>query len=138
MLLVRDRMSTPVLSVGLDQDYMNALTMMQERRLHHLPVVDAQGHLVGILGERDLLLAASRNMMSHIEVSEVMHRNVITATTTMTLAEAATLMVRHAIGGLPVVDEEQNIVGIITETDIFKAFVELLEAGESISPPRPA
>lgn len=138
MLTVRDRMSTPALIVAPDSDYQIALNVMQEHRLHHLPVVDAEGHLVGILAERDLLLAASHYLQTHVEVSEVMHRKVITVSPDTTLAEAATLMVRNAIGGLPVMDADQQVIGIITETDIFKAFVAVLEAGESITPPKPA
>jgi acetoin utilization protein AcuB len=98
---------------------------MQDNALHHLPVLDTGGTLVGILAERDLLLAATRFLQSAIEVGEVMHRNVVTAAPDMPITDAATLMVRHKIGGLPVVDGDRELVGIITETDILKAFVDV-------------
>jgi acetoin utilization protein AcuB len=58
-----------------------------------------------------------------------MHRNVTTATLDMPIAEAATLMVDNRIGGLPVIDKDEHVVGVITETDIFRAFVERERAG---------
>ena len=123
-MLVRDRMSAHPVTIGDDADYKVALKLMEEHRLHHVPVLDAHRKLVGIVAERDLLLAATRHLQSAIEVAEVMHASVTTATLDMPIAEAATLMVDNRIGGLPVVDENAYVVGVITETDIFRAFVE--------------
>jgi acetoin utilization protein AcuB len=123
-MLVRDRMSSRPVTIRSDADYKMALHLMQEHSLHHVPVLDAGRRLVGIVAERDLLLAATRHLQSAIEVAEVMHRQVTTATPDMPIAEAATLMVDNRIGGLPVVDADEHVVGVITETDIFRAFVE--------------
>jgi len=123
-MLVRDRMSAHPVTIGHDADYKVALKLMEQHRLHHVPVLDARRKLVGIVAERDLLLAATRHLQSAIEVAEVMHPNVTTATLDMPIAEAATLMADNRIGGLPVVDENECVVGVITETDIFRAFVE--------------
>jgi acetoin utilization protein AcuB len=123
-MLVRDRMSINPVTIRSDADYKLALKMMEEHALHHVPVLDARGKLVGIVAERDLLLAATRHMQSAIEVGEVMHRDVTTATLDMPIGEAATLMADNRIGGLPVVDENGRVIGVITETDIFRAFVE--------------
>ena len=123
-MLVRDRMSTHPVTIRSDADYKAALTLMQEHALHHVPVLDAARKLVGIVAERDLLLAATRYLQSAIEVGDVMHKNVTTASPDMPIAEAATLMVEYRIGGLPVVDGDENVIGVITETDIFRAFVE--------------
>ncbi len=123
-MLVRDRMSTHPVTVRSDADYKSALALMQEHALHHVPVLDAGSKLVGIVAERDLLLTATRHLQSAIEVGDVMHRNVMTARPDMPMAEAATLMVEHRIGGLPVVDGNERVIGVITETDIFRAFVE--------------
>ena len=122
-MLVRDHMSTPVVTVRPDADYKVALKLMQDNALHHLPVVDAGGNLVGIAAERDLLLAAARYLQSAVDVADVMHRGVVTATPDMSVAQAASLMVGRRIGGLPVVDSTKQVVGIITETDLFKALV---------------
>jgi acetoin utilization protein AcuB len=133
-MLVRDRMSTHPVTIRSDADYKAALMLMQEHTLHHVPVLNAARKLVGIVAERDLLLAATRHLQSAIEVADVMHRNVMTASPEMPIAEAATLMVDHRIGGLPVVDRDDQVVGVITETDIFRAFVERERKGTSGTP----
>ena len=130
---VNDYMSRPAFTLRSDADYKEGLLLMQEHRLHHVPVLDASDKLTGIVAERDLLLAAIRYLQSSIEVGEVMHRDVVTATTDMPLTEAAALMRSRSIGGLPVVDGNGRVVGVITESDIFKAFVELLQQGKIIA-----
>jgi len=124
-MLVRDRMSSPVETLGPDTNYHTALRQMQDHGVHHLPVVDADGQLIGIVAERDLLLAASHYLQTAIEVGEVMHKGVLTVTPETPIAEAASIMVKNKIGGLPVMDANKHVIGIITETDIFKAFVEM-------------
>ena len=123
-MLVREHMSTPAVTIQTSTDYMTALRLMQENALHHLPVVDAAGEVVGIAAERDLLLAATRYLQARVEVGEVMHRGVVTARPDMPVAEAADLMVSNRIGGLPVLDEDRRLLGIITESDVFRALVE--------------
>jgi acetoin utilization protein AcuB len=65
-----------------------------------------------------------------LKVSDIMTHNVLTINQNMPIEDAASLMVNHKIGGLPVVDDAGVIVGVITETDIFKAFVEMLGGGQ--------
>jgi acetoin utilization protein AcuB len=124
-MLVRDRMNARPVTIRSDADYKAVLKLMEEHQLHHVPVLDEDRKLVGIVAERDLLIAATRHLQSAVEVGEVMHRGVVTATPAMSIGEAAVLMVDHRIGGLPVVDDRQGVVGVITETDIFHAFVEM-------------
>ena len=120
---VREHMSTPAVTVRPDMDYQAVLKLMQDNELRHLPVVDAGGALVGIAAERDLLIAATRFLQSHVEVGEVMHRGVVTTTPDTSIAKAADLMVSHHIGGLPVVDASGKVLGIITESDVIRALV---------------
>lgn len=124
-MLVRDRMSVPPETVGPNADYKKALGMMQAHALHHLPVVDTRGNLVGIVAERDLLIAANHYLGSAVEISEVMHKGAVTVTPRDSITDAAVLMAQHKIGGLPVVDNGK-VVGVITETDIFRAFVDMI------------
>lgn len=133
-MLVKDRMSRHPVTIRTDADYKLALKLMQDHAMHHVPVLDAGGKLAGVLAERDLLLAAMHYLQSAIEVSEIMHRKVVTATADMLISDAAMLMVNNEIGGLPVVDADQKVIGIITETDIFRAFVELLSQNKAIEP----
>ena len=130
-MLVRNHMSTPAVTVRPDADYKVALKLMQDNALHHLPVVDAGGNLVGIAAERDLLLAAARFLQSEVEVAEIMHRGVVTATPDMSVSDAAALMVGKRIGGLPVLDPGKQVIGIITETDLFKALVTSLDQAKA-------
>ena len=123
---VRARMSAPPITVQADSSYQRALRLMDEHRLHHLPVVNGTGLLVGIVTERDLLLAAAHYGTADIEVAEIMHKGALTASPAMTIAQAAQLMLQKRIGGLPVVDAQQQVIGVITETDLLKAFVEML------------
>lgn len=123
-MLVRARMSRPAVTIRQDATLYEALALMQEKRLRRLPVLDASGALAGIIVERDLLLAATRFANSHVELADIMTHNVITATPDMTLKQVANMMLELKIGGLPVV-ENGELVGIVTESDIFKRFVEL-------------
>ena len=123
-MLVRERMSVPVVTVPRDTDYEQALKLMQEKRLRRLPVVDRERRLVGIVAERDLLLAATRYPRAGVDVGEFMATKVVSATPGMSLGEAARLMLEHRVGGLPVL-EGGALVGIITESDIFRRFVEM-------------
>jgi acetoin utilization protein AcuB len=116
-------MSAHPVTVRNDADYKVALRLMQEHALHHVPVLDERDSLVGIVAERDLLLAATHHMQSAVDVGDVMHRGVVTTTPDAPVGVAAALMVDYRIGGLPVLDEARRVVGVITETDIFRAFV---------------
>jgi acetoin utilization protein AcuB len=100
--------------------------LLQERAFRRLPVTDVAGRIVGVVTERDLLLGVSHYLTSPIEIELIMARPAVTTTPDTPLAEAAMLMVSNKIGGLPVVDTDQCVVGIITESDIFRAFVDRL------------
>jgi CBS domain-containing protein len=127
-MLVRDLMSMPAVTIRSNEDYKAALTLMQERSLHHLPVMDLDGELSGIATERDLLIAATHYLQSPVEVGDVMHRGVIAVTPETSAARAANLMVGQRIGSLPVVNGAGQVVGIVTETDILKAFAATAQA----------
>jgi acetoin utilization protein AcuB len=105
-------------------------------------VVGEEGKLVGIVSERDLLHAAPSPatslsiweltyLLSKIEVREIMTEDVIITTPDTPIEDAAHLMAANKIGGLPVVDEHNCVVGVITETDIFKTFVEMFAGRRS-------
>lgn len=128
-MLVRDYMSASPITIGLDEDYDAAFEIMERKDLHHLPVVNSDGQVVGILTRRDLQLAARYFHEMPAEVSEVMHAPVVTIAPDANLSTAADLMTEDRIGGLPVVDG-RHLVGMITETDLFRALKNLLTAQE--------
>ncbi len=140
-MLVRDRMSKPAVTVTPNTTFQEALALMKERDFRRLPVVNDHGKLVGIVAERDLLHAAPSPATSlsvwevnyllwKLHVKDVMTDEVISASPDLPIEDAAQLMVSKKIGGLPVVDAHGAVVGVITETDIFRAFTELLSGGE--------
>jgi len=139
-MLVKERMSLPVITIHPEMPIMEALNLMKKEKIRRLPVVNQRGHLVGIVSDKDLLHASPSNatslsvweisyLVSKIDVEQVMTQNVITITEDTPLEDAARIMVDNKIGGLPVV-EDDIVVGIITETDLFKIFLELLGARE--------
>ncbi|MEZ4557501.1 MAG: CBS and ACT domain-containing protein [Caldilineaceae bacterium] len=141
-MLVRDRMTSPAITITADTPFQEAVKLMREKGFRRLPVVNKDGRMVGIVSERDLLHAAPSPASSlsiwemnyllwKLKIDELMTKNVLTVTPDMPVEEAARLMVAHKIGGLPVVDEAKHVVGVITETDIFKAFVDMLGGGDS-------
>jgi acetoin utilization protein AcuB len=123
-MLVVERMSRPVTTVAGETTVREGLDIIQEHGLRHLPVLTAAGALVGIVSEKDLLRANPDEL-----VREIMTRDVITATEYTALEEAARIMSDHKISSLPVM-RDGKLVGIITETDLFQIFLELLAARE--------
>jgi CBS domain-containing protein len=124
-MLVHDHMTARPITLRPDTDFKSALQLMQKHAIHHLPVLDTCDRLVGIVAERDLMFAALRFMGSPVDVDKVMHRDVVTVAPDMSVADAASLMLSHSIGGLPVVDVSGNVIGVITESDVFRAFVRM-------------
>jgi acetoin utilization protein AcuB len=119
---------------------MEAHELMLEERIRRLPVINRWNRLIGIVSEKDLLHAKPSDatsldvwevhyLLSKITVTEVMTRDVITITEDTPIEEAARIMADNKIGGLPVL-RDGNLVGIITETDLFLVFLELLGARE--------
>jgi acetoin utilization protein AcuB len=139
-MLVGERMSKPVITITMDMPIPDALALMKKERIRRAPVVK-DGKLVGIVSDKDLLNASPspvttlsiwemNYLLSKITVSEVMTRNVMTVTEDTPIESAARIMADNKIGGLPVM-RSGHVVGIITETDLFKLFLELLGARES-------
>ena len=126
---VKKHMSAPAITVRVDSDYRTAFDVMRERGVHHLPVVNANGQLVGIVAQRDMLIGATRHQNAPVEMSEVMRRPVISTKADLQVVEAARLMMTQKIGCLPVVDAEMKVLGVITESDLFEVFVRMLSSG---------
>jgi acetoin utilization protein AcuB len=135
-MLVRDRMTANPTTVRPGSDPMAAQTLLRYAKFGRLPVVDENGQLVGIVTASDLELffstAPSPGVVKRqFRVDQVMTTPVVTVSPDYPLEEAAQLMLKHNISGLPVV-EEGRLVGIITKSDIFAQLVEAL-GGETSS-----
>lgn len=134
-MLVCDYMTSPPITIHADMPFQDALKRMREQEIRRLPVVDQRGWLVGIVSERDLLYASPSPatsldvwemtyLLSKVSVAEVMTKELSVVHPNAPLSRAARLLLENKIGGLPVVDDQNQIVGVLTETDIFKAFVD--------------
>jgi acetoin utilization protein AcuB len=131
--------ANPVI-VHPDTSFEDALQLLREKKIRRLPVVDKQGNLVGIVVEKDLLYASPspatslsvfevHYLLSKLQVKDVMTKRVIAVGEDCPLEEAARIMVDHKIGSLPILRDRQ-VVGIITETDIFRTMAEALGGRE--------
>lgn len=138
-MLVGERMSHPIISIAPDMPVHDALDMFKRERIRRAPVVK-EGKLIGIVSDKDLLNASPspasslsiwemNYLLSKITVSEVMTKNVRTVNEDTPIEEAARIMADNKIGGLPVL-RDGHVVGIITETDLFKIFLEFMGARE--------
>ena len=124
---VSQYMSRPVLTIAPQIEFHRAFDLMHSRRIHHLPVVDGD-RVVGIVAERDLLLAAANFGSAEVPVGEIMRGAPVCVSENAELKQAARLLVVNHIGSLPVLNSRKDLVGIITETDIFKIAAGILHA----------
>jgi len=141
-MLVKDRMTHNPVVIARDASHSEALRILREARFRYLPVVDGRGKLVGIVTEADLLHAAPSSatslsiyemnyLLANLKVEEVMSSPPITVAEDTPLEGAAQVMIERDIGFLPVMRGDE-LVGVITETDIFKTFVEILGSGDAV------
>jgi acetoin utilization protein AcuB len=132
---VEKRMKATPITVSPEDSFRHAMTLIRQRGIRHLPVVEG-GRLVGIVTDRDLRQASPspatsleihelHYLLQRITVREIMTTKVHTVTPATPIEEAARLMLQHKIGGLPVL-QDGMLVGILTETDILRAFVDLM------------
>ena len=137
-MLVGERMSKPVITVRPETSMPEALDMMHKEHIRRLPVVNPRGELVGIVTEADLLKASPSEatslsiyevtyLLGKLTIDRIMTKKVITVTEDTPLEEAARIMADNHFSGLPVM-RGKALVGMITETTLFRIFLELLGA----------
>lgn len=137
-MLVRKWMSKNPIVIEESASLSDAINLLKEKKIRRLPVLK-KDRLVGIISDRDLKEAAPSKvtsldiwelhyLMSKIKVKAVMTKNPITVTPDTTLERAAILMFDNKIGGLPVVNKEGILAGILTEQDVFKALINITGA----------
>lgn len=135
-MIVSKRMTPNPTTITSAMSIVDALQIMRSNKFRRLPVVD-NGKLVGIVTDRDLRdVSASpatslsvfelNYLLAKMQVKDIMAKNVLTIVMEATVEEAALVMYNNKIGGLVVVNNNQDVVGILTETDIFKAFVDAM------------
>ena len=136
-MYVRDHMTRNTYTITADVVISKAIEIMRKNHFHRLPVVDENGVQIGLvtagLGEEQsgadsttLSIYELNYLLNKTKVSEIMIRDVKTIAQDVFIEEAAQSMIDNEISVLPVVDENNVVIGIITEKDVFQAFVELL------------
>jgi len=126
-------------TITIDTTLKDALDLVRSKSFRHLPVLDSEGKLVGIVTEKSLVYASPTPatslsvfevdyILSRTKIEQIIQGEVITVGPDMPIEEAARVMIDHRIGCLPVVEGDQ-LVGIISDTDIFRVFVEGLGGG---------
>jgi acetoin utilization protein AcuB len=130
-MLIKYWMSKPAITVGKADSMQRATLLMKEHRIKLLPVVENEA-ICGILSDRDLKRASASDatsldvhellyLLSKIKVADIMTKRVVTVHQHWTVEEAADVMLERKISGAPVVDDDDRLCGVITQTDMFKA-----------------
>ena len=139
-MLVKNWMSKNVILVNVNDSMHNAMKLMKENRIRMLPVMD-KGELVGIITDRDIKRASASDattleiheltyLMIRIKVADIMNKKPITVRFDHTLEETAEVLLNNKISGVPVMGDEGGVVGIITQTDLFRALISMTGIGK--------
>ena len=135
-MLVKGWMTTDVVTIEEDASMMKASIIMKEKKIRCLPVVNKKGELVGIVSDRDLKDAAPSKattldvyelnyLLSSIKIKDLMITNLAYVRPDETVEFAAILMVENKISSLPVINDKGTLIGIVTQTDIFKVLINI-------------
>ncbi len=138
-MLVKDLMSWPVITVYENATVGEALDILHRRNIRHLPVVDYDQAMVGVVSETDLLKVFPKskelsvfesNLLARTPVSAIMRNAPVYVSPGIIIEEAALIMRTNRISCLPVVDEHKKLVGLLSKNDILDAFITSLGLGE--------
>ena len=140
MLLVENWMNPKVITVDADDSMLDATRLLKENNIRRLPVLE-KGKLVGVITDRDLKRASPSDattleahellyLIATIKIREIMTKSPITVPYNYTVEEAADILLKSKISGMPVVDKNGDVIGMITQTDLFKVLISLTGVGK--------
>jgi acetoin utilization protein AcuB len=141
-MFVSRSMARKVITVGKSTGVLEAQKLMQDQKIRHLPVVDDDNRLVGMITDRDIRSAlpydltkgvattGEREKFAHLMVGDVMSTDLLPVSPTHTLQDAILLLEKKKVGALPVVDEQNRVVGILSVRDLLRAFINVLGIGQ--------
>jgi CBS domain-containing protein len=131
-LTVGDVMTRRVITMSPHDSFSDAITLMAKHSFRHFLVVDTANTLVGVVSDRDMLrmLARTPNLQG-TSVSQFMSRDVIAVRPDTRLSHATGMMLSKRINCLPVLDDTKNLCGIVTSTDLLKAYRSMQESVEN-------
>ena len=135
-MLIRDWMTSDVIAVSAETSMFKAGKLMKEHDIRRLPVIDGDRRVVGIVSDRDVKAASPSKattldmheiyyLLSELKIKDIMTPDPVTVEAFDTVEKVALLMLEKGFGGLPVVDSDKKLIGIITDHDIFKVLVSI-------------
>ncbi|MCX5883263.1 MAG: CBS and ACT domain-containing protein [Deltaproteobacteria bacterium] len=139
-MLVKNWMNKPAITIEKNSSMQEAMNLMKTHRISMLPVMDKK-RLVGVITDRDLKKASPSDattleihellyLLSTIQIKDIMSSNPISVPPDFTIEETAEILLTNKISGVPVVDNDGSVVGVITHTDLFKVIVSLTGIGK--------
>ena len=141
-MFVSRSMTHKVITVGPETSIFEAQELMAKNKIRHLPVIDSDGRLLGIVTDRDIRSALpyeffkkpprkeEKEKFSKLQSKDIMSKNPITISPTYTIQDALLMIQDAKVGALPVVDEEKRLKGIISVRDLLRAFINVLGIGQ--------
>lgn len=141
-MFVSERMSRDLITASPEMAIFQAKTLMAEKKIRHLPVVDGAGKLIGIVSDRDIRDAMPSSLLSKEDykaslakiidhpVREIMSKNPLTIYAYYTIQDSLLVMQKRKVGALPVIDEEGYLKGILSTRDLLRAFVNVMNIDE--------
>lgn len=129
---VEEWMTRNVVCITQDKTIQDCVDLMKKHSIRHLPVVQ-DGRLIGLVTEGDLRQVFLASLIEELTITDVMIRDPITVSPDTEIEDAARVIYYNKIGGLPVVDEDDKVLGIITVADILAAFIEIMGLLKSTS-----
>lgn len=141
-MFVSRSMTRKVITAGPETGIFEAQELMAQSKIRHLPVIETDGRLVGIVTDRDIRSALpyeffkkhpskrEKEKFSKLQMKDIMSKNPITISPTYTIQDALLMIQDAKVGALPVVDEENRLTGIISVRDLLRAFINVLGIGE--------
>lgn len=124
-MIVRHWMSTDLITIKKEASIQEALALMKQESIRHLPVVDAEMNLAGWVTDADLRGVLIASMLEELTLEDVMIRKPFTVHPDMPLEDAARILLEKRVGGLPIV-KDSKLIGIITVVDVLSAFITFL------------
>jgi acetoin utilization protein AcuB len=135
-MLIESWMTKEVVTLTPDRSMMKASKLMKEKNISRIPVVDEQGVLLGIVSDRDIKEASPSKattldmhelyyLLAEIKLKDIMTKTPFTVKRTDTVEKAAVIMHSKNVGGLPVVDDDDRVIGIITDSDVFQVLIKI-------------
>ena len=128
-LTVSDLMTTALVTVKSKDTVKLADLDMRLAEIRHIPIVDDRNRLVGIVSNRDLFRVLGKRGGRDVAVKDIMTTRLYTAREDTPAADACAMMIEHKIGALPVLNEDEELVGIVTETDMLRVAHQALTRG---------